>query len=367
MRNKRISDEFFRSAVLKGNSTLFNTFSPSVIERKVKGDIYFEIQKGTEHFHLNERITKLVLSQIPINSSACGFVQNKSYFDFLKPHVKGYYFLRLDIKKFFHSIPADEVKELLKQYFSDQKNGMNCSALDLALKSVLFTASDKCFDEELREKEILPIGFSSSPVISNILFRRIDILIQKFCEDKGITYSRYADDMLFSSSKSNYLHSIYFEKEISIFVSLLSLRLKKRKRAQAENTISLNGYVIQNTKYRKRNLFSVHHGERVGTIRLSNKKTKIIKKLVASLNKKKSPSMIMENLFGLNEKKFKKAYSCKEDFYKKYSSDQLQNKIKGYRSYLVSLIKFNDQTNSVQKECLKAVTTLIFELEKHIE
>lgn len=286
MKNKTLSDDFFNNAILKGNSTLFADFKPSVTEHEVGPDVFFEIEKDSEHQKINERITKFILSQIPINSSACGFVQGRSYFDFLKPHVKGYYFLRLDIKKFFHSIPVAEVKSLLKIYFSDNKKGEKYSALDIALMSVLHKASKSLSDSELRDKEILPIGFSSSPIISNIIFRKIDILIQKYCEDKGIEYSRYADDLLFSSASSNFIHGEQFEREISIFISILSLRLKNNKRVASENTISLNGYVIQNTKQKK--LFNIftYMDAPVGTIRISNKKTKVIKKMVSLIRKK---------------------------------------------------------------------------------
>ncbi|ODZ32867.1 reverse transcriptase [Vibrio parahaemolyticus] len=363
MINNKIHDDFFKNAILKGDTSLYDDFSQSVIEKQVGPDVFFEIKKDSDHYRINERITKIVLSQVPINSSACGFVPNKSYYDFLKPHIKGYYFLRLDIKNFFHSIPKKYVEELFKQYFSDKKNEQKYSSLELALMSVLYKTN--IFDDE-KDKIVLPIGFPSSPVISNILFRKIDILIQKFCEEKNIIYSRYADDMLFSSSKSNYLHSEYFEREISFFLSTLALKLKRRKRKATENTISLNGYVIQNEKPKKRFLFNVYKEERVGTIRLSNKKIKIIKKLSAHLIKGSSPVVIMENLFNLNPYKFKKKYNSNIQFYNKYSRDQLQNKIKGYRSYLVSLIRFNEKHGCIDKKCLETAIKLVSILEDNI-
>ncbi|EDV4561168.1 RNA-directed DNA polymerase [Salmonella enterica subsp. enterica] len=366
MKNKILSDDFFKNAILKGNSALFNEFTPSVTEREVGPDVFFEIEKNSEHRKINERITKFILSQIPINSSACGFVQGKSYFDFLNPHIKGYFFLRLDIKKFFHSIPASEVKSLFKVYFSNTKKEEKYSALDIALMAVLHKTSKSLSDSELRDKEILPIGFSSSPVISNIIFRKVDILIQKYCEDKNIEYSRYADDLLFSSAKSNFIHGEQFEREISIFISTLSLRLKKSKRTASENTISLNGYVIQNTKQKKLFNMFFYKDAPIGSIRVSNKKTKIIKKMTALLRQGKSPIYIMENVFNLNRKSFKPKYTNNYTFYNRYATDQLQNKIKGYRSYLVSIIKFNEKYKSIDEKFLKSAKKLVKELEDSI-
>ncbi|MEI8613559.1 reverse transcriptase family protein [Shewanella sp. PP-He15 brown] len=366
MKIKKINNDFFKSSILKGNKSLLDNFTPSIIERRIGDDSFFEIQKNTDHHIINDRIIKSVLSNIPINSSACGFVQGKSYFDFLKPHIHGYYFLRLDIKKFFHSIDFKEIKSLLEEYFSHDKENSKYSPLDIATMSVTHKVTNTFSDKDLRGKNILPIGFPSSPLISNILFRRIDILIQKYCEDKKITYSRYADDLLFSSSKSNFIKSEQFEKEISIFISLLSLNLKKVKRKSCENTISLNGYVIQNTKNEKVGFFNIPKENPVGTIRLSHKKIKPIKKITAYLSKKMPATFIMEKVFNLSFTKFKSEYADDKVFYEKFSKDQLQNKLKGYRSYLISLIVFNEKNGCVDKSCLETVKKLVRIIEKNI-
>ncbi|MGI8464464.1 reverse transcriptase family protein [Pectobacterium punjabense] len=366
MNKNRVSDDFFKNAILKGNTDLFDKFDVSVIERKVGNDFFFEISRDSEQNKINERITKFILSRQPVNSAACGFIKGKSYFDFLKPHVTGYYFLRLDIKNFFHSIPVREVNTLLESLFSSSKDGKLYSALDLVKSTVLHTVSKDFPDSNLRGEYILPIGFPSSPAISNIIFRKVDILIQKYCDDKNITYSRYADDLLFSSINSNFIHSEQFEKEISIFISTLSLNLKKSKRKACENTISLNGYVIQNTKPKK-TIFNMFYGDSpTGAIRLSNKKLRILKKISNALFKKKSATHIMENFFGLNYSKFKKNFNDSHYFYNKYAEDQLQNKLRGYRSYLVSLIKYSERYECVDENCLTTVKSLAESLEKFI-
>lgn len=365
IRNK-VSSDFFKKAILKGKNDYFNDFSPSVNEFKIGSDDFFEIIKDSDHSQINRSITKLVLEKIPVNSSACGFIEGKSYYDFLRPHIGGYFFLRLDIKKFFHSIPSHEVKKLLSIYFSDKKNdGEKYSALDIAYISTIHEVSNFFDNKDLIGKEILPIGFPSSPVISNIIFRKIDILIQKLCEDKFITYTRYADDMLFSSEKSKYLHSDQFEKEISIFLSTLSLNLKSKKRKATENTISLNGYVIQNKKLSGNLSFLRERPS--GSIRISNKKLKIQKKLSALLIKKTSPHIIMQNLFNLDYHKFIRKYGHDIDFYLKFSDNQLQNKIKGYRSYLISLIKYDQKYGCVDKQCIKTVKELVEVFEENIK
>jgi RNA-directed DNA polymerase len=220
---------------------------------------------------------------------------------------------------------------------------------------------------ELINREVLPIGFSSSPVISNILFRKIDILIQKYCENKKITYTRYADDLLFSTLNSKFVHSEQFEKEISILVSTLELKLNNKKRKACENTISLNGYVIQNTKPKKMNFLSVYKEDPVGTIRLSNKKLKIIKQMIAAKRKNIPADIIMKNLFRINFDKFRSEHFNNLMFFNKYVEDQLQNKLKGYRSYLISLIQYNKKVGHVDAGCIKSVIDLVNKINKYIK
>lgn len=44
----------------------------------------------------------------------------------------------------------------------------------------------------------LPQGAPTSPMLSNIVMLSVDRLISRFCESRGISYSRYADDLTFS-------------------------------------------------------------------------------------------------------------------------------------------------------------------------
>lgn len=366
MIQNKISNDFFNKAILQGQTDLLDSFSPFVKEMNVGGDSFFEIVDGSDHSQINDRIIRVVLEKCPINSAAYGFVAGKSYFDYLKPHISGYYFLRLDVRDFFHSISVDSVKELLGSLFSKSKNGKKFSPYDIALSTLTYKVKESNRNSELRDKTILPKGFSSSPIISNILFRKVDILIQKLCEEKGVVYTRYADDLLFSSNKSNFLHSEQFQREVSIFLSLLSLKLKNRKRKVAENTISLNGYVIQNKKARK-GLYVYLNAPPVGTIRLSDKKLKILKKIAYNIRVGTTHTLIMERFFKLERNKVLQKYGVPDaSFYEKYAKDQFQNKLKGYRSYLISLLKFEEKFGCVDKKCIVKVKKLLSVFESNI-
>ncbi|MEV3841371.1 reverse transcriptase family protein [Aeromonas veronii] len=365
-----ISNDFFTQVILNKDFSLYNSFSPSTEECKVADDVFFAIENNSHHKTINRKITNIVLSQQPVTSSACGFIKGKSYFDFLMPHISGYYFLRLDIKNFFHSIDERHVKALLSSLFSDEKEKRDqttdkYSPFDIATLAVMHSVPDNSTCEDLKGRTILPIGFPSSPIISNIIFRKIDILIQKYCDERKIKYTRYADDLLFSSFDNKFIHGTQFEQEISILVSLLGLRLNNKKRVARENTISLNGYVIQNRKKTK-SFFNVLTEQPIGSIRLSDKKIKIIKKLIHSLEHNHTPVEIMRALFDVNINTHKFKHRKNYSFFEKYAKDQLLNKMRGYRSYLISIVSYNKKNPCVSPLEINKYIGLVNRLNRQI-
>ena len=52
--------------------------------------------------------------------------------------------------------------------------------------------------------EALPQGAPTSPMLSNIAMKNFDDNIGKWCEKRGIVYTRYCDDLTFSSDKPLY-------------------------------------------------------------------------------------------------------------------------------------------------------------------
>lgn len=122
--------------------------------------------------------------------AATGFIINPKYLktkndiiENAKMHVGKKYLLNIDLKDFFSSISSKRVKD----FFS----------------SDLFD-----FDEQITTaltlittyKRKLPTGAPTSPVISNFLCLQMDQQIKAFCDSNFIQYSRYADDLSFSSN-----------------------------------------------------------------------------------------------------------------------------------------------------------------------
>jgi len=109
----------------------------------------------------------------------CNIVANASQ------HVGKKNLLNIDLKDFFSSITAKRVKDL----FRSNQFGFN-EQISSAL-TLLTTFKGK-----------LPTGAPTSPVISNFICYQLDTDLTGFCEIHHLLYSRYADDLTFSSDEA---------------------------------------------------------------------------------------------------------------------------------------------------------------------
>ncbi|ENM5907475.1 RNA-directed DNA polymerase [Vibrio mimicus] len=313
------------------------------------------------HSHLSKVIFSQYVSKIPVNQSAKAYLSGTSYYDFIEPHRNNYFFLRLDLKNFFHSISSDIIDKNFLEYFSEEKISEGCEQThaQAIYNLIMYKLDENTHNDAFKGKNILPMGFPLSPSISNVVFRKTDLLIEKFCSEKGITYTRYADDMLFSSRgtivppplfgligknkdkvkayESPFLHSKRFYDEISYLVGLDGYIINKRKVIKAVNTISLNGYTITGTNY----------SDLKGYIRLSNAKTNIISKLIHELKVNKNDDVLVFKKCFASEFPVPKYKKNVAKFILNFCANQINNKLVGYKSYIISILKYDKE-----KDCL---------------
>ena len=321
------------------------------------------------------------LNKIELNNASIAFRKNFSYIHFLEPHRKNYNFIRLDIRTFFHSIQIKDIRKIFKQYIPDDEyidKNKSQSFLDTFINIVTYKVPNDSNNENFRDKIILPMGFITSPIISNIIFRPLDIQIQELCSRYNIEYTRYADDMLFSSSKDlSYIHSDNFIQAIQIILFQMKFKLNRKKTLKAKHTLSLNGYTIQHSRQLgqikeskftpSQKILYARYGkkaiEMIFELRFSNKKTNIVNKIIYMINdEKKSSELILKKLFNFTiEWDFEPEYDeIPEIFYR----EQLLHKILGYRSYLLSIVKFNEKYHCTQETSINKYLKIIKKLEK---
>jgi len=309
-----------------------NINKKDIIEFELNGNYLYTI--NNEDIEKKQKsIAKILSEKIELNLSSIAYKKNLSYYDFLLPHKDNYNFIRLDVKSFFYSLKEKYIRNTFGNYFKNTDNEKDLEfedktkTIDSFINLTMIDIPTSSKNKRYHNKKILPIGFSTSPIISNIVFRPLDIQIQKLCKENNISYTRYADDMLFSSPKNidKYISQDSFIEDIQRILLQFDLRLNKKKTIRKKHTLSLNGYIICN-----------------GEIRLSNKKTDIIKKIIHFHKNNMKPEDILYRLFNYDLPEECNYIGSDKD---KLYDDQYLNKLTGYRSFLISIIKFDKNYN----------------------
>lgn len=133
-------------------------------------------------YDLHKKTHDNVLNNVKIHSKAFAYVKDKSAIDHARYHCACKELLTLDIKDFFPSISRQKVFDV----FSSLNISTDCSNY----LSYICTLNNE-----------LPQGACTSPVLSNAIFYKIDLRLDKLATSFGLKYSRYADDLAFSGTR----------------------------------------------------------------------------------------------------------------------------------------------------------------------
>lgn len=106
----------------------------------------------------------------------CNIVENAAV------HVGKKHVLNIDLKDFFPSISAKRIKELFLS---------PCFGYDEPVATALTLLTTY--------HGWLPTGAPTSPVLSNFICLTLDAALRTFCRENGLLFTRYADDLTFSS------------------------------------------------------------------------------------------------------------------------------------------------------------------------
>ncbi|HGJ5898325.1 retron Ec67 family RNA-directed DNA polymerase/endonuclease [Arsenophonus apicola] len=119
------------------------------------------------------------------NNFSFGFEKDKSIISNASRHKGKRIILNLDLRDFFGSFNFGRVR------------GYFISNRDFKLTPVVATtlAQAACY------KGVLPQGSPCSPVITNFICNIMDMRLAKLAKELGCTYTRYADDITFSTNK----------------------------------------------------------------------------------------------------------------------------------------------------------------------
>ena len=148
---------------------------------------------------------------------AYGFVCGRSVVDNARPHVGKRYILNLDLKNFFPTIKRRQLADCL------MAEPFGFSSLAAELVSGMATVRTD------NGEEVLAQGFATSPTLSNFICREMDKEIAGVAAAQGVIFTRYADDLTFSSDADILRPQGGLAQQVKTIVERYGFRLNEAK------------------------------------------------------------------------------------------------------------------------------------------
>jgi RNA-directed DNA polymerase len=173
---------------------------------------------------LQHWLTENIFSALPVHQCVYSYRSGINILRHANQHKKSNYLLRLDVQEFFPSITGIDVEKLLKRRIDTIP--VEIEASDIKLIAKIVCRKPNASKPALR----LTIGAPSSPSISNAILFEFDEIMYDHCLECGVIYTRYADDLYFSTSTPGILSNIEtFVKKTLKSIKSPKLRLNTTK------------------------------------------------------------------------------------------------------------------------------------------
>lgn len=142
-------------------------------------------------------VSEFLLNCLPVHDCATAYQVGKSIVDNAKIHSKNSYLLKMDFKNFFPSIRSRDLCHILVS------QGHLSEADEIELRTI-----SRVFFMLENDDLVLSVGAPSSPFISNALLFEFDTIVNEYCKEHDLSFSRYSDDLTFSTNRKGALFSV---------------------------------------------------------------------------------------------------------------------------------------------------------------
>ena len=196
--------------------------------RKRDGSIRWIEQPAPTLKRIQRVIAEHILPSVPLHNAAVGFRAGRSVMDCAQQHVGKKIVVRIDLENFFGSINNARVRNLFMvagyQYKIAKRLAWICTAPAMTQKSDDFAKIDPALKHSR-----LPQGAPTSPALANAVAFGLDRRVAALCESIELSYTRYADDLIFSSNHLSLTHAKRFATTVAVIAMEEGFQVNFRK------------------------------------------------------------------------------------------------------------------------------------------
>lgn len=235
-----------------------HTYKSYVIDKKDGGKRLIA-QPAKETKYVQRMLMDTLFSRLPVHDCASAYKDGASIKKNAERHKSNQYISKFDFVNFFGSIKLRDISAHLIDVFGDE----------LSERAINDISRVSCIKHKTASELCLSIGAPSSPVLSNSVMYIFDSIIWGWCQERGVEFTRYADDLTFSSNVKGLCSEI--ESHLNLVLQelpypQLSINSKKTIHVSKKNQRRVTGLVLSNDgnvslgRERKRLISSmIHH------------------------------------------------------------------------------------------------------------
>ena len=149
-------------------------------------------------------INKFIISRFPVHNCATAYSKGSSIRDNASRHVTFDYTVRIDFTNFFPSFADHHVANFLRDHVELGRTTLSHRDIDFVRRIVCRNGA-------------LTIGAPSSPPLTNAMMYDFDTSLHQWSYDRGVIYTRYADDLFVSSDNRVIISD--FPRQVQDFAS----------------------------------------------------------------------------------------------------------------------------------------------------
>jgi len=211
----------------------FHRYKQFKIRKKTPGEFrQISAPRNRSFMALLRYLNVLLKALYSPSKNACGFTEGRSVVDNAIRHKGMNYVFNTDIENFFPSIEQPRVWKRLQlppfnfpDIVAGTIAGLCCMRTDEVINA-----------EKGYYRCVLPQGAPTSPIITNMICDTLDRRLNGLAKRFGLNYSRYADDITFSSMHNVYREGGEFRKELERIIEGQHFKMNERKtRLQMRN------------------------------------------------------------------------------------------------------------------------------------
>lgn len=230
----------------------FHRYTNFEIKKKSGGVRKITAPRNRSFKYLLWCVNEILKSVYTPSAYAMGFAEGRSVVNNAECHKGQNYVYNIDLKDFFPSIDQARVwKRLQLKPFCFNVDIANLIAGFCAMREEVESSDDK-----KKYRYVLPQGAPTSPIITNMICDKLDHRLAGLAKRFGLKFTRYADDITFSSMHNVYQSDGAFIKELNriitdqgFTINESKTRLQKRGARQEVTGIILSDKLNVTQKY----------------------------------------------------------------------------------------------------------------------